>query len=150
MLHRMVSLVAGLLFGLGMMISGMVDPQNVIAFLDITGQWDPSLAFVMGGALMVFMPVYFLIIRRQAAPICGSRFAMSNNTVIDRRLLLGAALFGIGWGIAGICPGPAVTALGSVDVGIAMFIASMLLGQRIANRIPPLQRDVMKPAKGSD
>ncbi|MGR5145788.1 DUF6691 family protein [Photobacterium alginatilyticum] len=128
-----VALVSGVLFGMGMMISGMVDPHRVIGFLDITGAWDPSLMFVMGGALAVFMPIYLLVIKKRNAPVCSERFSLSNNRVIDKKLVGGAALFGLGWGIAGICPGPAVTSISGMNPSMLVFIAAMLLGMVIAN-----------------
>ncbi|MDX1300854.1 YeeE/YedE family protein [Photobacterium sp.] len=128
MFSRFVSLIAGLLFGLGMMISGMVDPNKVIGFLDVAGSWDPSLAFVMGGALLVFMPFYFLVIRKLDKPVCETDFHLSKNNQIDNKLITGAVLFGLGWGIAGICPGPAVTSLSGGDYTIVLFTISMLIG----------------------
>ena len=128
-----VALVSGVLFGMGMMISGMVDSHRVIGFLDITGAWDPSLMFVMGGALAVFMPIYLLVIKKRNAPVCSERFSLSNNRVIDKKLVGGAALFGLGWGIAGICPGPAVTSISGMNPSMLVFIAAMLLGMVIAN-----------------
>lgn len=128
-----VALVSGVLFGMGMMISGMVDPHRVIGFLDVTGAWDPSLMFVMGGALAVFMPIYLLVIKKRTAPVCSERFSLSNNRVIDKKLVGGAALFGLGWGIAGICPGPAVTSIPGMNPSMLVFIAAMLLGMVIAN-----------------
>lgn len=128
-----VALVSGVLFGMGMMISGMVDPHRVIGFLDITGAWDPSLMFVMGGALAVFMPIYLLVIKKRTVPVCSERFSLSNNRVIDKKLVGGAALFGLGWGIAGICPGPAVTSISGLNPSMMVFIAAMLLGMVIAN-----------------
>ena len=125
---QLVALLAGLLFGLGMMVSGMVDPHRVLGFLDIAGAWDPSLMFVMGGALAVFLPVYFLVIKKRSAPVCSEKFEMSNSTVIDKKLVTGAALFGLGWGIAGICPGPAVTSTLGLNPSMLVFIVTMLVG----------------------
>ncbi|WP_394208958.1 DUF6691 family protein [Enterovibrio calviensis] len=133
MFFRAIALLAGLLFGLGMMISGMVNPTNVIGFLDIFGQWNPSLAFVMGGALLVFMPGYFLLIRRQPKPMLAETFCLSDNQSLDKRLVSGSALFGIGWGLAGICPGPAITLLGSGSGSVALFFLSMLAGMYLVN-----------------
>ncbi|MGF1756579.1 YeeE/YedE family protein [Photobacterium sagamiensis] len=132
MFSRFVSLIAGLLFGLGMMISGMVDPNKVIGFLDVAGSWDHSLAFVMGGALLVFMPFYFLVIRKMDKPVCEADFHLSKNNQIDNKLITGAVLFGLGWGIAGICPGPAVTSLSGGNPTILLFMVSMLAGVWLA------------------
>lgn len=128
----MVSLVSGLLFGFGMMLSGMVDPAKVIGFLDISGQWDPSLAFVMGGALLVFAPGYWLLVRRRQQPVLGGAFNLPTSTILDKKLLLGAALFGVGWGMAGICPGPAVTSISGLNPAMIIFLAALLLGMKIA------------------
>ena len=128
MLTRVVAIFSGFLFGLGMMVSGMVDPARVIGFLDFAGQWDPSLAFVMGGAIMVFMPAYFLIVRKMAEPVCDTDFRLSKKQTIDGRLITGSVLFGLGWGIAGICPGPAITSLSGANPSIVLFVASMVLG----------------------
>lgn len=128
MITRVVALFSGLLFGLGMMVSGMVDPARVVGFLDFAGNWDPSLAFVMGGAMLVFMPAYFLIVRKMAQPVCDSDFRLSKKNVIDSRLISGSVLFGLGWGIAGICPGPAVTSLSGANPSIVLFVASMVAG----------------------
>ena len=125
---QLVALLAGLLFGLGMMVSGMVDPHRVLGFLDIAGAWDPSLMFVMGGALAVFLPVYLLVIKKRSVPVCSEKFEMSNSTVIDKKLVTGAALFGLGWGIAGICPGPAVTSTLGLNPSMLVFIVTMLVG----------------------
>ncbi|WP_099612402.1 YeeE/YedE family protein [Vibrio fujianensis] len=130
---QLTSLVSGVLFGVGMAISGMANPTKVIGFLDIAGTWDPSLIFVMGGALLVFLPAYFLLIKPQQKPWNASEFCLTTSRTIDAKLLLGAALFGIGWGIAGICPGPAVSslALGNPDVWI--FFISMIVGLSVMN-----------------
>lgn len=98
LLFRATSLVAGLLFGLGMVVSGMADPAKVIGFLDVAGTWDPSLMFVMGGALAIFMPAYFFLIKPKAKPVNAEVFCLANNTKIDRRLISGSVIFGLGWG----------------------------------------------------
>ncbi|OLQ77695.1 transporter [Photobacterium proteolyticum] len=128
MLTRVVALFSGLLFGLGMMMSGMVDPAKVIGFLDVAGNWDPSLAFVMGGAIMVFMPAYILIVRKMKTPVCAADFHLSKKKSIDGRLISGSVLFGLGWGIAGICPGPAVTSLSGTNPDVIVFVVSMVGG----------------------
>lgn len=130
-----VALLSGVLFGAGMNISGMVDPANIFAFLDITGDWDPSLAFVMGGALLVFTPFYHFIIKPRNKTIDGNTFSLPTNTKIDRKLILGASIFGLGWGIGGICPGPAVASLGEGSVTIISFIASMLIGMKLVTLV---------------
>ncbi|MEJ2762987.1 YeeE/YedE family protein [Photobacterium sp. MCCC 1A19761] len=132
LISRLISLASGLLFGMGMMVSGMVDPANVIGFLDVAGHWDPSLAFVMGGALLVFAPAYWVLIRRRAQPVCRAAFHLSQKKRIDARLVLGSVLFGLGWGIAGICPGPAVTSLSGGRFEMLVFVVSMIFGTLVS------------------
>ncbi|GAA5646811.1 hypothetical protein VPR01S_07_01680 [Vibrio proteolyticus NBRC 13287] len=127
-LFRLAAGVSGMLFGLGMVISGMADPAKVIGFLDVAGEWDPSLIFVMGGALMVFMPAYFFAIRNTSAPVMAHTFCVPDNKRIDANLLRGAALFGVGWGVAGICPGPAVSSLALGNPGVWTFFIAMMVG----------------------
>ncbi|OBT07966.1 transporter [Vibrio sp. UCD-FRSSP16_10] len=134
-MFRIISLVAGILFGLGMALSGMADPNKVIAFLDVAGDWDPSLAFVMGGALAVFLPVYFLLIKKRSQPIVSETFCVSQNSVIDKPLLIGAALFGIGWGLVGVCPGPVISSLGAGNSQAWLFLVAMLVGFSIAGKV---------------
>ena len=119
--------IAGLVFGLGLVISGMTDPAKVQNFLDVAGIWDPSLAFVMGGAIAVGLPGYWLV-RRRAAPLFGGNFAAQPSSSIDRRLVAGSAIFGIGWGLAGFCPGPAVASLALGAPGTLAFIPAMIAG----------------------
>ena len=130
----LVSLLAGLLFGLGLTVSDMIDPARVLAFLRVTsGAWDPTLAFVMAGAL-VPMALAWLLTRRLKAPACGGTFPGPASTAIDARLLVGAALFGAGWGLVGFCPGPAFAALTQGGVPVLVFVAAMLVGFWIAGR----------------
>ncbi len=119
--------LAGLIFGLGLVLSGMSNPAKVLNFLDVFGTWDPSLAFVMGGATLVTF-VGYRIVWRQSAPALHHRFEVPTNTTIDARLLTGAAVFGIGWGIGGFCPGPAWTALPLLAPGTLVFIPAMIAG----------------------
>ncbi len=122
-----VALLAGTLFGLGLAISGMTNPAKVVGFLDVAGDWDPTLAFVMGGALLVTIPAFRLILGRQR-PVLADGFALPKGTALDARLLGGAALFGVGWGLSGFCPGPAVTALVTGLAPVFAFVAAMLAG----------------------
>ncbi len=131
----LTSLLAGLLFGLGMAISGMVDPARVTGFLDLAGAWDPSLAFVMGGALAVFMPGYFLLVKPRRQSLLGQPMARVPAPKLDRRLIGGAALFGIGWGLVGICPGPALSLISSGQPMILLFIAAMVAGILLVDRV---------------
>ena len=130
MLKMLVNLFAGTLFGLGLAISGMVDPAKVIGFLDVAGDWDPTLAFVMGGALLVTIPAFRLILKRPR-PVLADKFELPTNKDVDARLLGGSALFGIGWGLAGFCPGPAVTALASGLMPVFVFVAAMVVGMAV-------------------
>ncbi|MDR0779841.1 MAG: YeeE/YedE family protein [Pseudomonadales bacterium] len=125
---NVIAALCGLLFGAGLMLSEMVNPARVQGFLDLfNGVWDPTLAFVMGGALLVTLPG-FALARRRTQPLCADCFAEPAATVIDRPLLLGAALFGLGWGLAGLCPGPALVNLISFEPQALLFVAAMLGG----------------------
>jgi len=124
---NLVALAAGLLFGFGLALSHMADPDKVLAFLDVVGGWDPSLALVMAGAVLVFAPAFFLI-NRTSAPWLGKTFHLPTRTNIDHRLIGGAALFGLGWGLAGYCPGPALAALSFNAHEAIPFVASIIVG----------------------
>ncbi len=130
MLKMLVSLFSGALFGLGLTISGMVDPAKVIGFLDVAGDWDPTLAVVMGGALLVAVPALYLILKRPG-PVLEDEFDVPTKKELDESLLGGAALFGVGWGLAGFCPGPAVTALASGLAPVFAFVAAMIAGMAL-------------------
>ena len=131
MARMLVALLAGALFGVGLAVSGMMNPAKVIGFLDFAGDWDPTLAFVMGGALLVCVPAFRVVLRRQR-PVLASSFALPTKSALDARLLGGAALFGVGWGLSGFCPGPAVAALvPALAAGLApvlAFFAAMISG----------------------
>ena len=118
--------IAGLLFGGGLTISQMVNPSKVVAFLDITGNWDPSLAFVMGGALIVTLIGYRLVLKSDT-PLFGDRFRLPTRKGIDFPLIAGAALFGIGWGLAGLCPGPALASVSFAGTNAYIFVVTMVL-----------------------
>ena len=124
------ALIAGLIFGLGLILSGMTDPSKVIGFLDLAGPWDPSLAFVMGGAVLVGL-VAFRIARTRSRTILGGPLRLPEATHIDRRLLLGGLAFGVGWGLAGFCPGPALASLATGGSKALIFTAAMLVGMVI-------------------
>lgn len=127
-MSRMVTaLLIGLIFGAGIALSGMIDPAKVLNFFDIAGSWDPSLAFVMGGALIVTAIGYRLVLKRPA-PLLDTRFHLPARKDIDLPLLAGAGLFGIGWGIAGFCPGGSIPALGLGEPAALIFVASMVCG----------------------
>ncbi len=130
MLRMLVALFSGALFGLGLTISGMVDPAKVIGFLDVAGDWDPTLAVVMGGALLVAIPSLRLILKRPS-PVLEDEFEVPTKKELDASLLGGAALFGVGWGLSGFCPGPAVTALSSGLLPVFAFVAAMITGMAL-------------------
>ncbi|MBA4286488.1 MAG: transporter [Xanthomonadaceae bacterium] len=129
----LISLLAGLLFGAGLALGGMTDPGKVVAFLDVGGQWDPSLAFVMGSALLVTFPV-FAWVRRSDRPLFADRFQLPSKRDLDPQLLAGAVLFGIGWGIAGLCPGPAIANLTAGSPEILLFVVAMVAGMWLRDR----------------
>lgn len=123
----LTSFLTGLLFGVGLIVSGMTDPSRIIGFLDVAGAWDPSLAFVMGGAVLVGSAGFRLAERRPTSVIGGLR-QLPGTRRIDARLILGSATFGIGWGLAGFCPGPAVVAFGAGYDKAVVFVIAMLAG----------------------
>lgn len=128
------ALVSGVLFGAGLAVGGMTRPEKVLGFLDVGGAWDASLAFVMAGAIAVHFFAYRLI-RGRSAPLYAERFGIPTRRDVDVKLLVGAALFGVGWGLAGYCPGPGIVSLAAGGTGAAVFVASMLLGMSITARL---------------
>jgi uncharacterized membrane protein YedE/YeeE len=122
-----VAFVCGLVFAVGLGVSGMTNPEKIIGFLDVTGRWDPTLAFVMAGAVGVHMGVAQWA-RRAARPLWSNTFAIATRSRIDRPLLVGAALFGLGWGVVGYCPGPALVDLGAPSTTLVLFVAAMVAG----------------------
>jgi uncharacterized protein len=133
------SLVAGLVFGLGLIVSGMANPAKVIGFLDLAGSWDPSLAFVMAGAIAVGA-VAFAIARRRTRSLLGLEMKLPTASRVDRRLMAGSALFGVGWGIAGFCPGPALVALGMGEGKAAIFVLAMVAGMGVFELLEGVRR----------
>ena len=127
----LINFVIGLIFGLGLVVSGMSNPDKVLNFLDLAGYWDPSLAFVMGGAVIVAFIGYRIVLQRNA-PIFDTKFHVPTRTDVDTRLIVGPALFGIGWGLGGFCPGPALTAIGLGAPGTLIFVPAMLVGMWVA------------------
>ncbi len=124
------ALAAGTLFGAGLTVSGMTDPQRVRGFLDLFGRWDPTLAFVMGGAVLV-MAFAWQLRKRLGHPLFAEKFVLPGRSDLDVRLILGSALFGIGWGIAGLCPGPAIASLALSPAAVLPFVVAMLAGMTI-------------------
>ena len=134
-----VAFVAGLVFGLGLLLSGMADPAKVLGFLDLAGAWDPSLMFVMGGAVGVGV-VAFAAARRRTRSLLGEPMQLPTKTAVDRRIIAGALLFGAGWGLAGFCPGPALVALGLGEAKAVVFVAAMLVGMGLFELVEILRR----------
>ena len=128
------ALAAGLLFGLGLAISQMVNPEKVLDFLDVSGNWDPSLALVMAGAVGVAMLAFRFALKREK-PIFESEFHLPRLTKVDRRVLVGSTIFGLGWGIGGYCPGPGIGALSAGSVEALVFVAGMVLGSFLYRRL---------------
>lgn len=128
------ALAAGLLFGLGLAISQMVNPKKILDFLDVTGNWDPSLALVMAGAVGVAMLAFRFVVKRKQ-PIFDSEFHLPRLTKVDRRLLVGSGVFGLGWGIGGYCPGPGIAALSAGSVEALVFVAGMAIGSLLYRRL---------------
>ena len=127
MKHNLIALVCGIIFGIGLSLSQMVNPDKVLNFLDITGNWDPSLIFVMLGALPVAL-VSFKWILKRPTPILTENFQLSGKVSVDKSLLLGASIFGIGWGMSGYCPAPAVTGLGLLSLESVIMVVAIYLG----------------------
>lgn len=132
--ERLSALVVGLLFGLGLMLAGMTDPGKVIGFLDLAGTWDPSLAFVMGGAIAVGIGA-FALARRRTVAFLGGAMHLPTARDIDARLLSGSLLFGIGWGLGGFCPGPALVSFATGNVKAIVFVIAMLIGMALVDLI---------------
>ncbi|MCK9470097.1 MAG: hypothetical protein M0Q49_11860 [Porticoccaceae bacterium] len=124
------ALVSGLIFGLGLLVSGLGNPAKVLAFLDLAGAWDPSLALVMGGAILVGLIAFQLAARRQRS-VLDEPIRLPTRRDIDRRLVLGSLGFGVGWGLAGFCPGPAVMAIGAGEARAVVFVLAMLAGMGV-------------------
>jgi uncharacterized membrane protein YedE/YeeE len=130
MQHRISEFLVGLLFGLGLILSGMTDPSKVLGFLDIFGLWDPSLAFVMGGAIAVGF-FAFAWAKKRTVNFLGGALHLPTSSQIDKPLVVGAVLFGAGWGLAGFCPGPALVSLASGQIKAAVFVVFMLAGMQL-------------------
>ncbi|MBV2128002.1 DUF6691 family protein [Arsukibacterium indicum] len=134
-MHLFFALLSGMLISAGIAVSKMIDPQKVLSFLDVSGNWDPSLALVMAAALLVYTLGYRLVLNK-STPLFDKNFYLPTKQHLDRSLLAGAAIFGVGWGLTGYCPGPAIAALPAASTGTAGFVAMMVLGWFIAGKIP--------------
>jgi len=126
-MNKIVSLLSGFIFGLGLTLSNMTNPAKVIGFLDITGNWDPSLMFVMIGAIAISSPIFYLL-RNKTKPLFSSKFENPSIKNLDKKLILGALLFGIGWGMVGFCPGPAIASLALLNPFSIIFVIAMASG----------------------
>ena len=132
---NIAAFLCGILFSIGLGISGMTQPHRVIGFLDIFGEWDPSLAFVMCGAVISYLSLQLLIQRRFSKPMLEETFQIPSRKHLDFSLILGALLFGMGWGLGGYCPGPAITTLGSGSLNAVLFVLAMGMGMLLADRL---------------
>ena len=126
-MRKIISLVSGIVFGVGLVISEMINPEKVLGFLDLFGNWDPSLAFVMIGALIISSPL-FHIIKNKEKPLFAEKFNYSNNKEVNNRLIVGSALFGAGWGLGGLCPGPAISSIALININSITFVFAMFFG----------------------
>lgn len=134
-MRLLIAALTGALFGAGLLVSGMTQPARVIGFLDVTGAWDPSLTFVMGGAILVNALAFWWIARRRAAPWFDGAFHLPTRQDVDLPLVAGAAIFGVGWGLVGYCPGPALVAAAAGSASGATFVAAMLVGMLVQHRL---------------
>ncbi|MEP6939056.1 MAG: YeeE/YedE family protein [Rudaea sp.] len=137
---------AGFVFGIGLLLGGMTDPARVLGFLDVFGHWDPTLAFVMAGAVAVSAIGYRLVLAR-SRPWLAPTFHLPTARDLDRRLVAGAAIFGVGWGLAGYCPGPAIVSAAAGDPGVLLLLACMVLGWGVAERMPARPAPVREAAQ---
>jgi len=133
-MNKIISLLCGIVFGIGLVISEMINPEKVLGFLNIFKDWDPSLAFVMTGALIVSTPVFHLF-KNKKKPLFSSNFLISSNKEVDKKLIIGSVLFGGGWGLVGLCPGPAITSLALLNMNSVFFVISMFAGFYIASKV---------------
>ena len=133
-MNKLVALFCGTIFGIGLVISQMINPAKVLGFLNLFGEWDPSLAFVMIGALIISSPLFHLF-KNKEKPIFSTSFSISENKEIDKRLIFGSILFGAGWGLAGLCPGPAISSIALLNISSVTFVFSMFIGFYIASKI---------------
>ena len=130
-MNKIVSLFCGIIFGIGLVISEMINPAKVLGFLNLFDTWDPSLAFVMIGALVVSTPLFHLF-KNKEKPIFSSSFSISNKKEIDKKLIIGSILFGAGWGLVGLCPGPAIASIALLNMSSVTFVIAMFVGFYIA------------------
>jgi uncharacterized membrane protein YedE/YeeE len=144
-----IGFAAGLLFGGGLVVARMTDPRVVLAFLDLTGPWNPSLLFVMGGAAGTFGAFYAITTRRQAS-LAGPSLRIPSERPLDARLFIGTAIFGLGWGLVGLCPGPALTSMASGSAATVVFVMAMIAGIALAGRTSSVQTDGRRTVSQSE
>ena len=132
-MSKVASLVCGIIFGIGLVISEMINPEKVLGFLNVFRDWDPSLALVMIGALVISTPIFHLF-KNNNKPLFSSSFLIPKNKKIDKKLIIGSILFGAGWGLIGLCPGPAITSLALLNISSIIFVLSMFTGFYIASK----------------
>ncbi len=147
-MQRFSEFLVGLVFGWGLLIAGMTDPGKVIGFLDLAGAWDPSLAFVMGGGILVGL-VGFTLAKKRTQSFLGSALHLPTSRDIDRRLVLGSLTFGAGWGLAGFCPGPGIVAMGAGESKAALFVVAMIAGMLVFEVLERRARDAAARAAGA-
>jgi len=133
-MNKIVSLLCGIIFGIGLVISEMINPAKVLGFLNIFKEWDPSLAFVMIGALFVSTPMFHLF-KNKNKPVFASNFSIPTNKKLDNKLIIGSIFFGAGWGLIGLCPGPAITSIALLNMSSAIFVLAMFSGFYIASKV---------------
>ena len=133
-MNKLVALFCGTIFGIGLVISQMINPAKVLGFLNVFGEWDPSLALVMVGALIISSPLFHLF-KNKEKPNYSTSFSISGNKEIDKRLIFGSILFGAGWGLTGLCPGPAISSIALLNISSVIFVFSMFIGFYIASKI---------------
>ena len=133
-MNKIISLLCGIIFGIGLVISEMINPAKVLGFLNIFKEWDPSLAFVMIGALAVSTPMFHLF-KNKNKPVFASNFSIPTNKKLDNKLIIGSIFFGAGWGLIGLCPGPAITSIALLNMSSAIFVISMFTGFYIASKV---------------
>ena len=133
-MNKIVSLLCGIIFGIGLVISELINPAKVLGFLNIFKEWDPSLALVMIGALFVSTPMFHLF-KNKNKPVFASNFSIPTNKKLDNKLIIGSIFFGAGWGLIGLCPGPAITSIALLNMSSAIFVLSMFSGFYIASKV---------------
>ena len=128
----LVAILSGILFGAGLTVAQMVDPNKVLSFLDISGDWDPGLGFVMAAAFSVFSLAYWILIKKRTISLTGGPIGISSKAIVNKQLIIGAAIFGLGWGVTGICPGPAIANISGGEPKMLVFVLVMIFGMKVS------------------